>query len=73
MIAADTRILELTGRTFHRARVRTLGFEAELLLSAAEHEAAPPIGGVVTGLVYLIADMDHLVAPPRRSWLRRRR
>ncbi|WP_258725637.1 hypothetical protein [Cellulomonas sp. NS3] len=52
----------LTGGVFHVARVRTVGFEADVCLAAAEHPDAPPPGSVVAGRVYLVAALETLPA-----------
>ncbi|MCE1173679.1 MAG: hypothetical protein LWW77_03610 [Propionibacteriales bacterium] len=57
VLAARTAHNSLTGQQFHIARVRTVGFEAELCVAATEH-ALPVAGQVVSGTVYLIADLD---------------
>ena len=72
VLDASTRRVALTGRQIHVARVRSVGFEAEVLLDPAEHPHLPPVGGVVTGIVYLIAEMEQLYPPQRRRWFARR-
>jgi hypothetical protein len=73
VLDASTRLVEVTGRSTHVARVRSAGFEADVLLAPDEHPDLPPIGGVVTGTVYLIAEMEQLVPRRRRQWFGRRR
>lgn len=65
VLTSDTRTNRVTGLPFHRARARTAGFEAEVLISPADHAAAPPAGAVVAGTVYLVAEMEQLM---RRVW-----
>jgi hypothetical protein len=72
VLSCETHHVELTGRSFHAARVRTFGFEAELVLASREHPTPPTPGSIVSGTVYLVAEMAHLV-PRRRRWLRNRR
>jgi len=60
----------LTGGTFHVARVRTAGFEADLCLAASEHPEPPPSGAVVAGTVYLVVALESLPDAPARRGLR---
>ena len=61
----------LTGGTFHVARVRTAGFEADVCLASSEHQEPPPPGAIVAGTVYLVAALESLpAATPRRRGLR---
>lgn len=52
----------LTGGVFQVARVRTVGFEADVCLAASEHPHAPAPGSVVAGRVYLVAALESLPA-----------
>lgn len=62
VLAAETRRNTLTGLPFHVARVRTVGFEVDLCLPGGDHPAPPPVGAIVSGWVYLVADLsDDLV------------
>jgi len=63
VLEAGRRRTVLTGQEFWVARVRTVGFEADLCLPAAEHPQAPHPGSVVAGTVFLVADLA-LDAPP---------
>jgi hypothetical protein len=68
VLAAETHTHEVTGQTFHVARVRTVGFEATVCLPGVEHPAAPAAGNVVAGSCYLVVDVPTLwtIEPPRR-------
>jgi hypothetical protein len=69
VLACETRTHGVTGQVFHAARVRTVGFEATVCLSGAEHPVAPAPGSVVAGTCYLVVDIPTLwsVEPPRRK------
>ena len=60
----------LTGGVFHVARVRTVGFEADVCLAASEHTLPPAPGSVVAGTVYLVVDL--LTLPAEDATGRRR-
>ncbi len=69
VLAAERRTVELTGRSFSVARVRTCGFEADLCLPV-DGRAPPPVpGNVVTGVVYLVGSVPAKVS----RWRRRQR
>ncbi len=59
VVAARTAQNSLTGQQFHVARVQTAGFQADLCVPASEHER-PTAGQVVSGTVYLVADLNAL-------------
>ncbi|MBO0901928.1 hypothetical protein J1G42_15185 [Cellulomonas sp. zg-ZUI222] len=61
----------LTGGTFHVARVRTVGFEADVCLAASEHPQAPAPGAVLAGVVYLVMSLEDAPAPEARAARRR--
>jgi len=61
----------LTGGTFHVARVRTAGFEADVCLAASEHPRAPAPGAVVAGVVYLVMALGETPAQDARTARRR--
>lgn len=54
----------VTGAAFHVARVRTVGFEADVCLAADEHPQAPAVGAVVGGTVYLVVSVESFAAAP---------
>lgn len=60
VLAAETRRNGATGQDFHVVRVETVGFIATLCLAATEHPEPPPVGGVVAGRCYLVADLPSL-------------
>jgi hypothetical protein len=62
----------LSGGTFHVARVRTAGFEADVCLAASEHPVAPAPGAVVAGTVYLVVALESLPEAPEQVGRRRR-
>lgn len=63
VVSAATRTVSLTGQTFHVARTASVGMEVDVCLAAADHPVAPPVGGIVTGTVYLVASVDSLWPP----------
>jgi hypothetical protein len=70
VVGTETAVNGFSGRPFHRVRLRTCGFEILMCLSVAEIDAAPPVGGVVTGTSFLSVSIPALgdvspVAPPR--------
>jgi hypothetical protein len=77
VLRAERRTTELTGQSFVVARVRTVGFEADLCFPAA---AVPAAGAVITGTVFLVASLPELglvavpkaarTLPARRRWRR---
>jgi len=80
VLAAETRVNELTRVPFHVVDVTLLGFGATVCLPVDEHPACPSPGNVVAGEFYLVASADALwsVQPepqkrrPRwRRWLGR--
>ncbi len=79
VLAVTTRTTALTGQRFHVARVRTVGMEVDLCLSARDHAHEPPVGGVVSGTVYLVASAESLwpsdsaTEAPRKRWFGRKR
>ncbi len=62
-----------TGQTFIVARVRTVGFEVDVCLSAGEHEELPEPGAVLGGHVCLVGSVPGLATRPGRwrRWSRR--
>ena len=69
VLATRTATVGATGQAFHVSRLRTQGMEVDLCLAAERHPAPPGVGAVVTGTVYLVADLER----PRvgRRWFRR--
>jgi len=47
----------LTGQEFSVARVRTVGFEADVCLGAGDHPETPQPGQIVSGTVFLAGDL----------------
>lgn len=72
VLSSATHTVTLTGQTFHACRVRTVGFEAEVLLAASEHPGAPLPGSILGGSVTLVADLAEAAAPTRGRWWSRR-
>jgi hypothetical protein len=75
---AERRTVSLTGQAFIVARVRTVGFEADLCLPGSDHPQTPTAGQVVAGTVFLVAALG-LALPdgygakrPQGRFLRRR-
>ncbi|PZS16100.1 MAG: hypothetical protein DLM57_11430 [Pseudonocardiales bacterium] len=58
VLSARHRVCELTGQGFSVARVRTVGFEADLCLSDSEHPTVPQPDNIVSGTVFLAAAVD---------------
>lgn len=71
VLSAQRRTVALTGGSFVVARVRTVGFEVDLCLAAADADELPQPGNIIGGTVFLVASVPALVAtsPARRSWL----
>ncbi len=78
VLHAERRTVSLTGQAFIVARVRTVGFEADLCLPGSGLPETPTAGQVIAGTVFLVAALG--LAPPdtsgskrpRRRFLRRR-
>jgi hypothetical protein len=77
VLGAETRTVAATGQRFVAARVRCVGFEAEVCLPAGEGTVAPPPGSVIAGTVFLVASLPDLplrqgvrARKPRRWWHR---
>ena len=77
VLGAETRTVASTGQRFVAARVRCVGFEAEVCLPAGEGTVAPPPGSVIAGTVFLVASLPDLplrqgvrARKPRRWWHR---
>jgi hypothetical protein len=67
VVSAVRRHVEATGGEFSVARVRSVGFEADVCLPG--ELPTPEPGNVVGGLVYLIADLPFVAPPaPKRRW-----
>jgi len=60
VLSAESGTVTLTGQTFHVARTVSAGMEVDVCLAATDHPEAPPVGGIVTGTVYLVASVDSL-------------
>lgn len=58
VLSGRRRTCALTGEDFSVARVRTVGFEADVCLAAAEHPVTPVPGNVVSGTVFLVARVE---------------
>lgn len=74
VLRAQSRTNGLTGHAFTVARIRTVGFEADICLSSAEHPRVPEPGSVLSGYVYLVGridlpPMEPTPAPGRRRGL----
>jgi hypothetical protein len=71
--AADVRTVAATGQRFVVARVRCVGFDADVCLAADDATAAPAPGNVIAGTVFLVASLPDLPLPQAaragRSWL----
>ncbi|MEU2610282.1 hypothetical protein ABZ570_01640 [Micromonospora sp. NPDC007271] len=78
VLGARPLTVTATGQRFVAARVRTVGFEADVCLSAGDVRELPRPGNVIAGTVFLVGSLpvpaaaDHAV-PDRRSWLPWRR
>lgn len=57
VVAARTGHNSLTGQPYRVARVRTVGFEAEVCLDGLEHPE-PAVGSILAGTVYLVACLN---------------
>ncbi len=81
VITAERRTVAMTGQSFIRARVATVGFEADVCMATDRHHEVPQPGAVVSGTVYLVASLDGLTfaiprtpgarAARRRRWFSR--
>jgi hypothetical protein len=75
VLSAERRTVAATGGEFSVARVRTVGFQADLCLPP--ELPTPEAGNVIAGTVYLVADLPFVSAPRtvpakgKRSWWRR--
>ena len=73
VLHAERRFVELTGQQFIAARVRTVGFEVDVCLSALDHPFLPEPGQVISGWIFLVASLTRLPAPfkpGRYGWRR---
>jgi hypothetical protein len=67
VLSAGRRRVQATGGEFSVARVRSVGFEADVCLPG--DLPTPEPGNVLGGLVYLVADLPFVtVPPPKRRW-----
>ena len=74
VLVSDERVALETGQTFYVARVRTVGFEADVCLAASDHAAMPELGEIIAGTVFLGGSMESLEPSLKRSkrrWFRR--
>jgi hypothetical protein len=74
VLDADVRTVDLTGQRFVHARVRTVGFDADVCFPA-DDQPPPNVGAIVHGTVFLVGTMtrqDSQTVPGWR-WFRRRR
>ena len=75
VLHSDRRVNTLTGQAFVVARVRTIGFEADVCLPGSEHSSALRPGQIVAGTVFLAASLATVAsqsreAPKKRRWWR---
>jgi hypothetical protein len=70
--ATERRTVAETGQDIVVAVVETAGFEVTVCLEGAAHRD-PPVGGVISGTVFLVAALDGLPAQNRSRWRLRRR
>ena len=58
VLEASRRLVERTGQRFVAARVRTVGFEADVCLPEPDHVEVPTRGQVLAGTVYLVGSLE---------------
>ena len=58
VIEADERVNSLTGVSFIRARVRTIGFEVDICASVAQMSSTPTPGQVIGARVYMVGSLE---------------
>ncbi len=63
VLAAGVRTSTMTGQRFVAARVRCLGFEAEVCFPAEVGTPIPVPGSIVAGTVFLVASMPDVALP----------
>lgn len=71
VIKAGHRTCVFTGQGFSVATVRSVGFEADVCLSDAEHPVTPEPGNIVSGTVFLVASIEPVGVDRRPSQIRR--
>lgn len=76
VLRAERRTVNLTSQDFVVARVRTVGFEADVCLPASATTLPQP-GNVLAGDVFLVGslqiDIRHFTPHPKRRWFTRSR
>jgi hypothetical protein len=60
VLRAERHTVAHTGQDFISARVRTVGFEADVCLPGSEHPTVPAPGHILGGTVFLAASMEQL-------------
>ena len=67
VLTAERRTVEVTGQSFVVARVRCIGFEADLCLPAPADGSVPEPGNVIAGDVFVVGSLRVDEAPDRSS------
>lgn len=70
VLNAGHRTCTVTGQGFSVATVRSVGFEADVCLSDAEHPITPAPGNIVSGTVFLVATIEAEGLARHRSQVR---
>ena len=58
ILAAERRTVIQTGQQILVAEVRTAGFDVTVCLEGAAHKEMPPVGGILSGSVLMVASLD---------------
>jgi len=58
ILNAERRRVTQTGQQVLVVEVRTAGFDVTVCLEGGAHAAVPPIGGILSGTVCIVASLD---------------
>jgi len=58
ILNAERRRVTQTGQQVVVVEVRTAGFDVTVCLEGGAHAAVPPIGGILSGTVCMVASLD---------------
>src|SRR5437660_1921742 len=59
ILAAERRTVIKTGQEILVVEVRTAGFDVTVCLEGAAHKEIPPVGGILSGSVLMVASLDN--------------